>query len=174
MTTSSENTQVVATDQVVGIKYVLTNPKGEVIDKTEDEPLEYLHGHSNLIIGLEKALEGHKVGDKFTVTVAAKDAYGEVDPERIFEVSREELGSAGEPKVGMMARLSTNDGMLLARIVEVTPEKVVFDANNRMAGVDLTFQVEITSLRPGTAEEIERGGLHSSCSGDCGSCGGCH
>ncbi len=168
------NTQAIANDHVVGINYILTDKDGKLLDQSDGEPLEYLHGHHNIIVGLEKALEGHKVGDKFKVTIPAKEAYGERDPERIFDVARADLGSAGEPKVGMMARLSTNQGMIVARIIEVSSEKVVFDANHPMAGVDLTFEVEVVSLRPGTKEEIAQGSLHSSCGGDCHSCGGCH
>ncbi len=42
-------------------------------------PLDYLHGHGSLISGLETALEGHEVGDKFDVAVGANDASGQYD-----------------------------------------------------------------------------------------------
>ena len=37
MTTSSENTQVVATDQVVGIKYILTNTGNQKLDEYKNK-----------------------------------------------------------------------------------------------------------------------------------------
>lgn len=174
MTAPAPTEPVVAANQVVSMNYVLTNPQGEVLDQSEGSPLEYLQGHGNIISGLEKAMEGHKVGDKFTVTIPTKEAYGEVDPQRRFDVDKADLGSAGEPQVGMMARLSTDQGVFIARIAEVKEDKVTFDANHPLAGVDLTFQVEVVGLRPATEEEIKAGGLHSGCGGNCHSCSGCH
>ena len=51
-------------DAVVSIHYTLTNDKGEVIDSSQgQDPLEYLHGHKNIVSGLEEALEG--ANDRF-------------------------------------------------------------------------------------------------------------
>lgn len=166
--------EIIAKDCVVGMNYHLTNKKGEVLDDSEGTPLEYLQGHQNIIDGLDKAMEGHKTGDKFTVTIPAKDAYGEVNPSLIIPVDREQIGTAaGEPQVGMGAKLSTDMGMIMARIIEVTDKEVIFDANHPLAGEDLTFDVEVVSIRKATEEEIKNGGLHSHCSGSCSSCHGC-
>ncbi len=49
---------------------------GVLVDESPvSAPLDYLHGKP-LISGLETALEGHEVGDKFDVAVGANDAYG--------------------------------------------------------------------------------------------------
>ena len=170
----SEEIIAAAKDTVAAINYVLTNAEGTVLDQSEGEPLEYLQGHNNIITGLEEAMEGKKPGDKFKVTIPAAKAYGELDPARRFAVKREEMGIDTDPKVGMMARLSTDEGTMIARIVEVNSKEIVFDANHPLAGVDLTFDVEVVSVRKATEEEIAQGGLHSSCGGDCHSCGGCH
>lgn len=172
--TESSAQAAVSKDCVVGINYVLTNPDGIILDQSDSEPLEYLQGHRNIIDGLEEAMEGRRVGDKFKVTVPAEKAYGKYNPEYRFSVSRKDMGLENEVSVGMLARLSTEDGTMIARIVEVNDDKIVFDSNHRLAGVDLTFEVEVVSLRPGTKEEIANGGLHSGCGGDCQSCGGCH
>lgn len=49
-------------------------------------PLDYLHGHGSLISGLENALDGHEVGDKFDVAVGANDAYGQYDENLVQRV----------------------------------------------------------------------------------------
>ena len=43
--------------------------KRQVDESPVSAPLDYLHGHGSLISGLETALEGHEVGDKFDVCV---------------------------------------------------------------------------------------------------------
>ena len=47
----------VSQDQVVSIHYTLRDDEGEVIDRSADgEPLTYLHGHGQLILGLKHQL----------------------------------------------------------------------------------------------------------------------
>ena len=49
----------VTSGAVVSINYTLTDDEGVVIDSNEGRPaLVYLHGHDNIIPGLEKGLEG--------------------------------------------------------------------------------------------------------------------
>src|ERR1700738_685390 len=44
-------------DQVVTLHYTLKDDAGEIIDSSPDgEPLAYLHGHGNLVPGLERRL----------------------------------------------------------------------------------------------------------------------
>ena len=53
---------MVTKDQVVAMNYTLTDAKGKVLDQSSEGPLEYLHGHGNIIPGLEQALDGMAVG----------------------------------------------------------------------------------------------------------------
>ena len=75
-------------DQVVSFNYTLTDAEGTVIDKSEGQPLVYLHGAGNIIPGLENALTGKVVGDKLTVNVPAAEGYGEYNAEMVQEVPR--------------------------------------------------------------------------------------
>ncbi len=46
-----------------------------MLDSSEDGgTLEYLHGHDEIITGLEKALEGREAEEKITVVVSPEDA----------------------------------------------------------------------------------------------------
>ena len=66
----------IANNHVVSFHYTLTNAEGEQLDKSQDQPLVYLQGAGNIIPGLEKAMEGKTVGEKFSVTIPAAEAYG--------------------------------------------------------------------------------------------------
>lgn len=62
------------------LAYQVRTEDGVLVDESPvSAPLDYLHGHGSLISGLETALEGHEVGDKFDVAVGANDAYGQYD-----------------------------------------------------------------------------------------------
>jgi len=149
----------VTKDRVVGIDYRLTVADGTEVDSTADRgPMQYLHGHRNIVPGLEKELEGHEVGDSLEVTIGPEEGYGGHDPERIVEVRREQLGF--EPEVGAVVAARLPDGReqhLL--IAEIEGETVTLDGNHPLAGQTLHFAVSIASIRGATDEEIASGSV---------------
>ncbi len=58
----------IADDQAVSFNYTLRDEQGEKIESNDkSEPLVYLHGHGNMMPGIEKSISEHSVGDSFTV-----------------------------------------------------------------------------------------------------------
>lgn len=148
-------------DTVVLFNYTLTNDKGEVLDKSQGEPLAYLHGHHNIIPGLESQLEGKSAGDKLIAIVEPADAYGEYQAEAVQEVPRANFQGVDDIQVGMQFQSQTSDGqVMLVTVKDVTEDTVTVDANHPLAGERLTFDVEIVELRPATSEELEHGHVH--------------
>ncbi|VEG13980.1 FKBP-type peptidyl-prolyl cis-trans isomerase [Moraxella cuniculi] len=152
---------IIANDTIVKFNYTLTNAQGEVLDQSRGEPLAYLHGHHNIIPGLEKQMAGKKVGDKFTATVAPKDAYGEYLAEAVQEVPRANFQGVDKIEAGMQFQSQTDDGqVMLVTVKEANDEVVIVDGNHPLAGVELTFEVEIVEVREATADEIAHGHAH--------------
>ena len=61
---------------VVTMHYTLFNEAGEQLESSKDsDPLAYLHGHGNIIPGLEKALAGKSAGDSLRVDVEPEEGY---------------------------------------------------------------------------------------------------
>ncbi|WJW75502.1 peptidylprolyl isomerase [Thiohalobacter sp. IOR34] len=148
-------------NKVVSIHYTLTNPEGETIDSSVGgEPLAYLHGASNIIPGLENALAGKAVGEKLTVTVPPEEGYGESHPEMIQTVPREAFQGVDEIQPGMRFEAESAQGPISVVVTAVTDTEVTVDGNHPLAGVTLTFDVEITDVRDATAEELEHGHVH--------------
>jgi FKBP-type peptidyl-prolyl cis-trans isomerase SlyD len=150
-------TERIEKDVVVGIKYRLTLDDGTEVDSTGDrDPLEYLHGHGNLVPGLEKALDGLEVGSEVNISFGPDDGYGQHDPSRIVEVTKEQLGF--DPEVGTVVAARLPDGReqhLL--IAEIEGEKVTLDGNHPLAGQTLHFEVSVESLREASAGELDAG-----------------
>jgi FKBP-type peptidyl-prolyl cis-trans isomerase SlyD len=143
---------------VVSLTYTLTDDDGIIIDSNVGHPaLVYLHGHENIIPGLEKGLEGASKGDKLTVDVPPAEAYGELDPERIFELSKEDFPEELPLEEGMQFVAETASGEMAITITEVRESTVICDANHPLAGLTLHFAVEILDVREATAEELEAG-----------------
>ncbi len=152
----------ISNDHVVAIHYTLRDDAGEILDQSEpSDPLYYLHGHENIVPGLENALTGAKVGDKKQVVVPAKDGYGEREDELVLNVPRDQLPPDIEPEVGMELDMESDEGFAMpVRIVEVSDTIVVLDANHELAGETLHFDVEVVSIRAASAEELEHGHVH--------------
>ncbi len=148
-------------DKVVSINYTLTSSTGEVLDRSEDAPLSYLHGHENIVPGLEKQIEGRKVGDSFTAVVLPKDGYGERDPRGQQEVPREAFPEGAEIEVGMQFAAEAEDGEEIPMWVRaVSTDSVTVDLNHPLAGETLTFEVEIVDVRDALPEELQHGHVH--------------
>jgi FKBP-type peptidyl-prolyl cis-trans isomerase SlyD len=148
----------VSSDAVVSINYTLTDDEGLIIDSNEGRPaLVYLHGHENIIPGLETGLEGASVGDKLKVDVLPADGYGDMDPDRIFEVPKEEFPDELPLEEGMQFSADTPSGEMTIVVAAVRDDTVVVDANHPLAGITLHFDVEVLDVRQGSEEELQMG-----------------
>lgn len=152
---------IIANDKVVQFHYTLTDENGETLDQSAAEPLAYLHGHGNIITGLESALVGKRTGDELTVTVSAKDAYGEYDANAVQSVPRSNFQGVDTIEAGMQFQAQSDDGhVMLVTVKEANDQEVIVDGNHPLAGKDLTFAVKIVSVRDASAEELQHGHAH--------------
>ncbi len=146
---------------VASIHYTLTDGEGKVIDTSEgQEPLAYLHGAGNIIPGLEKALLGKVVGDKFNVSIPASEAYGVRDDSMVQELPSNMFSGIDKIEVGMEFHAETEHGLQVVTVTKVEGDNVTIDGNHPLAGVDLTFDVEVADIRAASAEELEHGHAH--------------
>ncbi len=149
-------------NKVVTIHYTLTNDDGQVLDTSVGKnPLKYLHGNKNLIEGLEKELLGKKVGDKLHVVIEPAEAYGERREDLVQEVPREAFQGVEDIQPGMQFNAQAPDGSTyVVTVTNIGEEKITIDANHDLAGVRLTFDVEVMDIRNATDEEISHGHVH--------------
>ncbi|MCQ4273191.1 peptidylprolyl isomerase [Pseudomonas kuykendallii] len=153
---------LIAANKAVSIDYTLTNDAGEVIDSSAGgAPLAYLQGAGNIIVGLEKALEGKKVGDQVKVAIEPEDAYGEYSAELVTTLSRAMFEGVDELEVGMQFHASGPDGgMQIVTIRDLDGDDVTVDGNHPLAGQRLNFDVTVVDVRDASAEEIAHGHIH--------------
>jgi len=151
------------------MNYQLTGDDGQIMDESRPgNPLSYLHGHRNIIPGLEAALEGKEMGDALEVKIPPAEAYGEVNPELQQDVPKSNFPNPDEIEIGMKFQAQTQNGPVLVSVVGLSDENVTIDANHPMAGKNLNFKVEITDVRLASEEEVAHGHIHQ----EGGCCGG--
>lgn len=165
----TENKPFVVEDNVVVTMNYSLSIDGEVVDSSEGEdndPIIFLQGAGQIISGLEKSIYGLKVGDKKSVTVDPKDGYGEIDPESIVEVPKDEFPEDFPLELGVEITVNADDEdeegdeEMEATIVAVNESTVTLDFNHPLAGKTLNFDVHIIDIREATTEEIEHGHVH--------------
>jgi len=151
----------IAQDSVALIDYTLTNDAGEVIDSSNGgEPLAYLHGHQNIIPGLEKALLGKAVGDSLKVSIAPAEGYGEVNPSLVENVPSNLFQGVDQIEVGMQFHAQTGGGMQVITVTAVEGDTVTVDGNHPLAGQTLHFDVTVKEVRAASQEELDHGHVH--------------
>ena len=155
--------------------------EGQVVDKTtKEKPLDYIHGTGSLLPKLEAHIEGMQAGDRFDITLAPADGYGEVDPQRIIDLPKAAFEVNGEVREDLLVpgntipMMNSMGGVIPGVVLEVSEGSVKMDLNHQMAGKTLHFTGEIVSVREATEKELTEG-LHGEYVHSCG-CGGggCH
>ncbi len=148
-------------DCVVGMHYKLTDDQGQVLDSSDGrEPLKFIQGAQNIIPGLEKAMEGKKLGDQFDVTVEPEEAYGIRHEQMIQKVPKDAFQGVEELNVGMQFQAETQQGQVPVKITAIEGDEVTVDGNHDLAGQRLHFNVNITEVREASSEELEHGHAH--------------
>ena len=151
----------IAKNAAVSIHYTLKNDAGSVIDSSiGKDPLHYLHGAGNLIIGMEENLEGKKKGENFEAVISPEKGYGVKDETLINVVPRNVFGDITDIQVGMQFNAQNGEQSFMVKVAKVEGDDITIDGNHELAGENLHFSVEVMSVREATADEISHGHIH--------------
>lgn len=132
----------------VRVHYTGTVENGEQFDSSRDpgrEPLQFVVGSGQVIPGFDDAVRGLAVGETRTQRIEPEDGYGLVDPERIIEVSVEQLPP--DTAVGDVLTSATGQQVTVLEIDEAAGTASL-DANHFLAGKVLIFDVELVEIVP--------------------------
>ncbi|MDY0022947.1 peptidylprolyl isomerase [Arenimonas caeni] len=147
-------------NSVVRFHYTVSEPGQPPVESSrEREPLAILVGHGNIIPGLEAAMIDKAEGDRFEVTVAPEQAYGERRENFVQRVPKKHFRNARLVR-GQQVVLETSMGPRAVTVAKVGATVVDVDLNHPMAGKTLVFDVEIVGVREAEAVEIEHGHVH--------------
>ncbi|MDX2499403.1 MAG: peptidylprolyl isomerase [Deltaproteobacteria bacterium] len=147
--------------KVVNIHYALNDTAGEVLESSEGQaPLEYLHGHGNIIAGLEKALDGKAAGDKLKAVIPPEDGYGIRDETLVKELPLSSFQGPDEVAVGAQFQAETSQGPRLATVTKMDDKNATVDLNHPLADQTLSFDIDVVDVREATEEELSHGHAH--------------
>jgi FKBP-type peptidyl-prolyl cis-trans isomerase SlyD len=151
----------ITADKAITLNYTLKDNDGKLIDESKDSSFIYLHGHNNIIPGLEAALSDKAKGDTFELVLEPKDAYGEYNPAITQTISSSAFGDE-KVEVGMQFHAEGEEGEpVMITISEVNGDDITIDGNPPLAGVTLNYDVEVMDVRDATEEELSHGHIHA-------------
>jgi FKBP-type peptidyl-prolyl cis-trans isomerase SlyD len=147
--------------KVVSIHYALNDTAGEILESSEGQaPLEYLHGYGNIIVGLEKALEGKTAGDNLKAVIPPIDGYGVRDESMVKSLPLSSFQNQDEVMVGAQFQAETSQGPRLATVTKTDDKNATVDLNHPLADQTLSFDIEVMEVREATKEELSHGHAH--------------
>ena len=123
---------------------------GTQFDSSYDrgEPLEFVCGAGQMILGFDKAVADMEVGQIVDVHLMPEEAYGMPDPNAVFTIEIAQLPGSEELEAGQQAYLSNQYGQPFPVKVTAKDETTItFDANHEMAGKELNFRIELVEVK---------------------------
>lgn len=123
---------------------------GTQFDSSYDrgEPLEFVCGAGQMILGFDKAVADMEVGQTVDVHLMPEEAYGMPDPAAVFTVEIAQLPGSEELEAGQQVYLSNQFGQPFPVKVTAKDETTItFDANHEMAGKELNFRIELVEVK---------------------------
>ena len=101
-----------------------------------------------MIPGFDAAVADMEVGEIKEVHLMPEEAYGEPDPEAIFEIEASKLAGSETLKSGQRIMLQTPYGEFPVKFVgKGEGGTIVLDANHEMAGKELNFTIELVEVQ---------------------------
>ena len=131
----------------VSVNYTGRLEDGTIFDSSIQEgrtPLNATLGQGQLIPGFESGLIGMLIGEKKTIEIEPKDAYGEVNEQMVQEVALTQVPEG--IKEGDMLQGQNQYGPIQVTVKEVKESTVVLDMNHPLAGKKLIFDLEVVSV----------------------------
>ncbi len=133
----------------VSVHYTGTLENGEVFDSSRDrEPLSFEVGAGQMIPGFEKAVKGMKLNETKKITIEPAEAYGELKPDMVQKISKEQLPPELEVHVGQQLASQMPDGQqIVVTVKDIADDEITIDANHPLAGKTLNFEIEVVDIK---------------------------
>jgi FKBP-type peptidyl-prolyl cis-trans isomerase SlpA len=138
---------VITQNSKISLHFSLATEQGIEIDSTFDKsPARFTMGDGSLLPGFENCLLGLQAGDEQQFILAAVDAFGEVNPDSIYELDIKQFQGM-EVLEGLVVSFEGAGKQPMPGVVKkIKDDKVTVDFNHPLAGQRMVFKVRIVSV----------------------------
>ena len=132
---------------IVHITMKLADGSAADSTKVHNKPAKIIMGDESISPAFEAQLLGMTAGESKEFTLAAKDAFGEVNPDNIHYVDANKFSSDAPAKVGSIITFTQPGGVELPGMIkEVSDLSVTVDFNHPLAGQAVTFVIDVVEV----------------------------
>ncbi len=123
---------------------------GDVIESSKKTgPVEYKHGAGQILKGLERELEGMKVGEEKSGIIPAAEAFGTEDSQPTMTILKKEFPKDAKIEVGAAFEAKSPQGTpVKLKVTTVEEDKIIARVVHPLAGKDVAFKVKVLATRP--------------------------
>ena len=115
--------------------------------KVNNKPTKIVMGNQSISPAFETQLLGLVAGDTKEFTLAAKDAFGESNPDNLHYMDLSKFSAEAPAEVGNIITFSQpGDVELPGMIREISGSSVTIDFNHPLAGQAVTFSVDVIEV----------------------------
>jgi FKBP-type peptidyl-prolyl cis-trans isomerase SlpA len=142
-------TKIIAANSTIIAHITMKLADGSAADSTKvnNKPAKIIMGDNSISPAFEQALLGAEQGQTKEFTLAAKDAFGEANPDNIHYVDADKFSSEAPAKIGNIITFTQPGGIELPGMIkEVSGTSVTVDFNHPLAGQDVTFVIDIVDI----------------------------
>ncbi|MBV7314330.1 peptidylprolyl isomerase [Shewanella sp. NIFS-20-20] len=152
---------IVADDKIVRFSYSISDEQGQLLESNQGEKaVAYLHGHDNMMPGVEAMLEGKAAGETVEALLPAAQTFGDRQDGLEQRVPVKHLQGATKWQAGMTALVHTEQGPRQVTVLKVGKFMANVDMNYPLSGKTLKFNITILDVRDASDEEIAHGHAH--------------
>jgi FKBP-type peptidyl-prolyl cis-trans isomerase 2 len=140
--------RIAKTGDRVTIHYIGTLDNGRIFDSADDDnPLSFTIGQGEVFPALEEAVSGMKIGMAKNVEISAMQAFGPHRKENMVRLPRQQFPEDRILRIGEKIALAFADGEeRIMRVVKEESDEVTLDGNHPLAGLDLTFAMQLVAI----------------------------
>jgi FKBP-type peptidyl-prolyl cis-trans isomerase 2 len=150
---------VVKAGDTIQVDYIGKLENGTVFDTSREDvakqagiyvnsrtyaPLTFVVGSGQMIKGFDNGVIGMKVGEEKTIKIPPEEAYGEYDKSKVQAFPIKDLNLTEVPKVGQVFGDEYGNQY---KVIAVNDTHVTLDANNKLAGKTLVFDIKLISIK---------------------------
>jgi peptidylprolyl isomerase len=139
--------QNVKKGDTVTIHYTGKFEDHEIFDSSKGrDPLQFIVGEGQIIVGVEKAVIGMHPGESKTVKINPSEAYGERRDDLVSQVEKKHLSPEMDAKPGTQWLIGDPEDPTIVTVVDIDDTLVTLDANHPLAGKMLIFDLELVAI----------------------------
>ncbi len=151
--------EIITTGKFVSLTYSIADPEGNVLEQS-DLPVSYIHGgETELIGGMDRAVEGKAVGEEVEITLTPEQGFGEHDPDLTFTDDIENVPPEFR-QLGAEVQMQNEAGDVRSFFVtRIENGRLTVDGNHPLAGKSLVVRVKILEVRDATRDDAMNVGI---------------